>query len=56
MQYGPFGKSTVTTKTVPAAAAVAWLVLAKSIAANKSNFADALLINGEHRHFSVCND
>ena len=45
MQYGPFGKSTVTAKMVPAAAAVARLVLAKSIAANKSNFADALLIN-----------
>ena len=56
MQYGPFEKSTVTAKTVPAAAAAALAVLAKNIAINKSYFADALLINGEHRHFSVCND
>ena len=56
MQYGPFGKSTVTVKTVPAAVVAARLALVKSIAVNKSNFADALLINGEHRHFSVCND
>ena len=45
MQYGPFGKSTVTAKTVPAAAVAARLALVKSIAVNKSNFADALLIN-----------
>ena len=32
MQYGPFGKSTVTAKTVPAAAVAVLAVLARNIA------------------------
>ena len=35
MQYGPFGKSTVTAKTVPAAAVAVLPVLAGNIALSK---------------------
>ena len=42
MQYGPFGKSTVTAKTVPAVAVAVLAVLARNIALSKSKYADAL--------------
>lgn len=42
MQYGPFGKSAKTAKTVLVAAVVVPVVWAKSIAISKLEFADAL--------------